>query len=454
MRKKTRFHSVMALALCTAMLATTAGWPLRTFASIDDETGESVDVVEAEYQENDSYTADSELEEEVTASSETTDSKTRELQAQMDEIAREKEALEKAAKELQATIDDTKDEKQKAQAVQNSIYENINITEGHISLLQQNISLLQENISVLEQDIGQKEEDIQKKQGEIDDRYALFKIRLKSKYMQDNGTIMGLVLGADSFADFLTRSEYMARIGQYDQELMAQLSAERKDLEEDKAALENRKTEVEANRSQIESNKAETESKKQELNKQYNVAALQVQDIERQEKEYLADLAKNKALQDAATAEMDRIFQAMQWKDEAYAGGEMAWPLPGHYTLTSRFGYRFGGSDFHTGIDISSNGSGCYGATIVAANDGTVVKVNTAYTPGVGYGKYVMIDHGGQIATLYGHCSEILVSEGQQVTRGQAIAKVGATGWATGPHLHFEVRINGKHVEPGQYIGV
>ena len=92
------------------------------------------------------------------------------------------------------------------------------------------------------------------------------------------------------------------------------------------------------------------------------------------------------------------------------------------------------------------------GATIVAANTGTVVKTNTSFTPGRGYGIYVIIDHGGGKSTLYGHCSALLVSEGQTVSRGQPIAQVGSTGWSTGPHLHFEVREDGNHVNPLPYL--
>ena len=128
--------------------------------------------------------------------------------------------------------------------------------------------------------------------------------------------------------------------------------------------------------------------------------------------------------------------------------GTMAWPLPDHYGILSPFGARYDGADFHSGTDIAAE----HGAPVIAAAGGTVRIANREWTPGVGYGMYVVIDHGGDVMTLYGHCSEILVAEGDTVTEGQKIAKVGATGFAGQPHLHFEVRKGKESVNPMPYI--
>ena len=129
-----------------------------------------------------------------------------------------------------------------------------------------------------------------------------------------------------------------------------------------------------------------------------------------------------------------------------YTGGTMQWPLPNFYTVTSYYGNRLHPVlkvyKMHTGVDIA--GSGCSGKNVVAAADGKVI--NAGWISGYGY--TVMIDHGGGVVTLYAHSQKLLVKVGQQVTRGQPIMLVGSTGYATGPHLHFEVRINGKYVNP------
>jgi murein DD-endopeptidase MepM/ murein hydrolase activator NlpD len=128
------------------------------------------------------------------------------------------------------------------------------------------------------------------------------------------------------------------------------------------------------------------------------------------------------------------------------AKGSMVWPLTGCYVVSSGYGYRSGG--FHGGIDIS-NGR-CYGNIVVAAASGTVTAAGWDSS---GYGNKVMINHGNGVVTLYGHMSAVLCSVGQYVNAGDAIGRCGASGNATGPHLHFEVRINGSKVNPAPYIG-
>ena len=139
---------------------------------------------------------------------------------------------------------------------------------------------------------------------------------------------------------------------------------------------------------------------------------------------------------------------AMQGIDTQYIGGELAWPVPGYTRITSKYSMRVhpitGQYKLHTGVDIGAP----MGADFIAANDGIVIKagINTAY------GNMVIIDHGGGVTTLYAHGSEILVELGQTVKRGDAILKVGSTGYSTGPHAHFEVRINGVTTDPLPYI--
>ena len=131
-----------------------------------------------------------------------------------------------------------------------------------------------------------------------------------------------------------------------------------------------------------------------------------------------------------------------------YVGGQMLWPAPDRFTITSPYGYRIHPilktKKLHTGIDIRSS----MGENILAAQDGKVIHSDWYG----GYGKVIMIDHGGGIVTLYAHNSQLVVKEGSNVKKGTVIAKSGNSGLSTGPHLHFEVRENGKYVDPLKYV--
>ncbi|WHH59985.1 M23 family metallopeptidase [Petroclostridium sp. X23] len=129
-------------------------------------------------------------------------------------------------------------------------------------------------------------------------------------------------------------------------------------------------------------------------------------------------------------------------------GGKFLWPTPGYYNITSPFGNRWHPIlkkyKIHTGIDTSAPS----GADVVAANDGKVVVSETH----AAYGKRIIIDHGDGFSTMYAHNSSLLVKAGQEVKKGQVIAKVGSTGWSTGPHAHFEILVKGKPVDPMFYF--
>ena len=129
----------------------------------------------------------------------------------------------------------------------------------------------------------------------------------------------------------------------------------------------------------------------------------------------------------------------------SYGSGSFIWPVPYTHNITSEFGMRWG--RLHGGIDIAAGG--VYGQSIVAADSGTVIL---AGNQGDGYGNYVIIDHGNGYKTLYGHMSSVAAYTGQQVSQGEVIGYVGSTGNSTGPHLHFEIRVNDVQTDPLGYV--
>lgn len=170
----------------------------------------------------------------------------------------------------------------------------------------------------------------------------------------------------------------------------------------------------------------------------------QIEDLSASEEAQLEALIVERQRQLEAEREAQRRAAGIVGTESA--PGALAWPVSG--TITSPFGYRQnpfgGGMEFHQGLDIAAP----MGTTITAASGGTVIQAGWFG----GYGNYIVIDHGGGMSTGYGHCSQIFVSVGQKVQKGQAIGAVGSTGASTGPHVHFEVRINGKPVDPAAYL--
>ena len=162
---------------------------------------------------------------------------------------------------------------------------------------------------------------------------------------------------------------------------------------------------------------------------------------------YLEDPEKYQAQQ---VAFQEAILLAYGSTNYKIAADQMTWPVAGHYNITAPFGWRYDGTDFHSGIDISD--SDIDGNQVVAASDGTVVQVNTEYIQGKGYGIYVILDHGGNLATLYAHLGEVTVKQGDTLKAGQTIGKVGSTGFASEAQLHFEVRKTGAPDNVQHYL--
>ena len=354
---------------------------------------------------------------------------------QLKDLSGQLKDLQQKQDAIQQSIDKTKSDKEKTLAQKQQIDE-------QISLTRQQISLVNEKLTLLGEDITQKELEIAEKTAEIEDNYTLFKKRLRSSYMSGEASSLGLLLGADSFYDFLTRTMVLTRISQRDEAVIDQLVA-------DKDAIEQAKAAIEEDKAQVEEAKAELNALTASLSDRLSQTQQQLQDLDAMEEQFRADKAAMQAEMNALQAEIDDIYSQLDSMGE-YVGGSFGWPSPSYYNITSYYGWRFNGSDYHTGIDIS--GANIYGTPVVASNSGKVVFVNHSYTPGKGYGKYLIIDHGGGYTTLYAHNSEITVQVGDYVSRGETVAKVGSTGWSTGPHIHFEIRVNGKHVNPLEYL--
>lgn len=344
--------------------------------------------------------------------------------------------LQKEAEALQAKVDNAKTEKAKQEAIKQK-------TTQEISITREKIAVLEEKIAALEEEIRRKEEEIDGLEESIDLNYELFKKRMRAMYMAENTSMISMVLGAESFGDFLTTSEYLKRVAQHDQDLLDDLRRTLEDVEAAKKA-------VEEDQEELDSTKKEMEGLKWQLDQKLSSTIAEIQSIDQMEKEFLADIAAKQKEMKETQEEIDRIYAEMEENEAEFVGGTFMLPVPGYTYISSYYGWRFNGTDFHTGVDFT--GANVNGKSVVASNSGTISFTKSTYVPGVGYGKYIILDHGGGYSTLYAHLSSINVSVGDYVKKGQNIANVGSTGWSTGPHLHFEVRVNGKHTNPLPYL--
>jgi len=271
-------------------------------------------------------------------------------------------------------------------------------------------------------------------------RENLLAQRPRAAYKYRSVSYLSLLTNARSMSELNSRSFVLRQIVKTDRELLEQVRADQQAVAEAKAkmdALVRRIAGLAADLRSQQTELTETQEEKQEL---------------------LKDISKERALYERQLAELEaesraiaQRLRALMETPKGRARAEQRWSgqfiRPVNGRLTSGFGMRvhpiFKVRKMHTGIDISAPA----GTPIHAADSGVVVEAGYLR----GYGYTVIIDHGGGIATLYAHCSAILVSVGQEVQRGQTIARVGSTGYSTGPHLHFEVRVNGEPVNPMGY---
>ena len=417
------------------------------------------------------------------------------------EIQAEREERKQEIAVLQQQLDALANNKANEEAYQQVLYEQITLIRENVNSLNTEIDTINQDIEDTQITIKSLELSITSKDAEINSKVEDFKERLYAMYVSGDDNLAAVLLGSSSFYDTIANIEMVNRVAEYDEKLIDQILDDIDALDTSKGELETEKLELEMKVQNLEVKKTEKESELADYDEKMaqtqeiiNQLAMQEQAYNSQKAQYEADIAAFDAQEQAYYEEIKRQQEEAQRRYEeeqrriaaqqaaaaaaannnnsgsSYSGdtssyvvpapsaGGFIWPAPGFGYISSPYGYRW--NRLHGGIDIGDAGIG--GGTVVASKSGTVISVyNSCHDDypkssscgcNGGYGNCVVISHDGTYSTLYGHLRYASVSVGQYVEAGTPIGAVGCTGFSTGDHLHFEVRVNGVQQNPLNYV--
>ena len=372
-------------------------------------------------------------------------------------IMAEDEDLTNQLDSIQQQVNQQNAAKADAETVIGSVSEQLRQIEEQLRQATAELGTIKEQRVAVENDITLNERQLAEAQKRLEGRESVFYKRVRDIYINGRLIYLDVVIGSKDFSDFANRLEVLKRIIDSDITLINEIKKERADIEAHKQKLEaDRAKLVELEKAAL-AKQAEIEQKKAERNVVLQTAqndratAMQaIEELNASSAQVSAMLKERQAARAAAAAAAAAAAQSSGGQgasDNWVQGtGQLGWPVSGE--ITSPYGYRvhpiWGTTIYHSGIDI-----GVDEGTPVHAADGGVV-VWSGWMGGYGYA--VVIDHGNGLSTLYGHNSELAVDEGQSVAKGQVISYAGSTGNSTGPHVHFEVRVNGDPVDPMGYL--
>lgn len=395
------------------------------------------------------------------------------------DLEQQLQQLEQENQKYQKILDDTKSDIAEKEEYKSALV-------SKVQVLDEKIAVTREKISSLNDDIKEKQDAYDKGLSEVEDQFDALANRLRILYMSSNATDLEIIFGAKDFSDLIDKMELVKSLANSDKELISEIQTKLNELSTKKEALEADKKDLETQQASLKSDQDEFNklisdndeilknlyASNSEAQNSLESAALQSDEIEAKISQYYA--AQKAAAERAAQASQSSSGSSSSSSSSSSSGSSssgssssgsssvivpsgsgFAWPTPGFVSLSSEW---FEDREVynHGGIDIA--GAGIMGTPVVAAADGTVVATNSSCTHnwgksyscgcGGGYGNYVMISHAGGKMTVYGHLTSLTVSSGQSVSRGQVIGYVGSTGNSTGPHLHYECRLNGVRYNP------
>lgn len=396
------------------------------------------------------------------------------LEQKAEQIKKDNEKREQQIGSLSSSVDENNAQMGLLREQIEGINDEITTYGQLITTQQQKIGEKENEIYLIEQSIEDKQAEIEQKQSDIADLEAQNRENLKkfaklirALYMNNTSDTLPILEGSDDWYNFFTYVDVVQNISEQNmdfmnsllddiheqQQLIKGLEDDIKQLNAEKADLLDKKTALEGELSDLEDKKAEVQQIADSRTSDLYDLSSDNEDLKSQMSQIRSEInASNEDVEaiNAAIKELIRAKQAENSGGTVYSSDGFRWPLDSNLQyITTYFGYDAWRGGNHYGIDVGNAGIG--GKNIYAAQGGTVI---TAYGDGGwhgGFGNYIIIDHGGELSTVYAHCSAVTVSVGQTVNKGDVIGYVGSTGWSTGNHLHFETRVNGTAVDPFSY---
>lgn len=363
-------------------------------------------------------------------------------------------------KELESRISATRSKIAGADTRRKRVLENLSAIERSLDESELRLSKVKARIAVTDQQIREAERNLSSAERrlavlrkQLAERQARLNGRLREVYKTGGMNYLELLFSATNFSDFFMRYDLLKRFIQRDVDLYQEVKQQKSELEAAKKEIEEVRAGLLSKKQSIVALRTDEEREIKKLKTSAGERAALVRKIEREKEMYEAALREEEEdhkelLKFIRDAQKRAAEQRKGSPEPELAGGRFLWPLPVRGRITSGYGWRthpiFKTRSFHTGIDIAVP----TGTSVRSAQQGTVIFSGSAG----GYGKTVILDHGGGITTLYAHNSVLVAGVGEKVARGKEIAKAGSTGFSTGPHLHFEVLKDGNHTDPNPWL--
>ena len=360
------------------------------------------------------------------------------------EVANEVENLETQKEEVENRIEETNDTLEYVQEELSSTLMRVQEIEDKVIEYEEDILALGEQMTELQASIDDATAKLQIATMDYEEKKKILAERLVSMYEAGDVSYLDVLLKSKSLTDFISRYYVIEEMADYDQYLINQVKIEKENIETTRKKLENEQTEIKIVKARAEQTSVVLNNMRTMQQNYVNQLSEGEKTLQEQITAYKKEQAEIEAQILLATNRIDAEIQ--------FTGGEMLWPVAASGTyITSGYGVREhpiqGVVKEHTGIDI---GNAPTGTPVVAAADGVVTYAGWLG----GYGNCVMISHGNGVVTLYGHGNKVLTSVDTQVKQGDVIMELGSTGNSTGPHCHFEVRINGNYTNPLNFVKV